>query len=261
VRPIVFMTDYGLQDAFVGTCHAVIERIAPGARVIDLTHAIPPQDVTRGAIVLGRAVRFLSADAVVVAVVDPGVGTERRPVAVAAGEMLLVGPDNGVISRACDALGGASHAREITSTEVVLQPVSATFHGRDVFAPAAAHLAAGLPLEHLGPEVDVGSLRRIEVPRPAVRPGAIQAHVSVVDAFGNVQLDVEPVHLAEAGLTGWILVGGRSLPLVTTFAELHEGEIGALIDSDGFLAIVANRASAADALGLETGGAVALEAQ
>ena len=142
-RPIVFLTDYGRSDAFVGICHGVMARIAPDARVIDLTHAVPRQDVLRGAVELARAVPYMPADAVYVAVVDPGVGSDRRAVAVAAGASLLVGPDNGVLSLAWDALGGVTEAVEIASPAVVLAPVSRTFHGRDIFAPAAAHLAAG----------------------------------------------------------------------------------------------------------------------
>jgi len=142
-RPIVFVTDYGLADGFVGICHGVMARIAPEARVIDLTHAIPRQDVMRGALVLGRATDFMPGDAVYAAVVDPGVGSERRSIAVrAASGAVLVGPDNGLLSMAWDAFGGAVAAVEIAAEDVVLQPVSKTFHGRDVFAPAAAHLEA-----------------------------------------------------------------------------------------------------------------------
>ncbi len=154
-RPIVFLTDYGLSDEFVGICHGVIARISPGTRIIDLTHAIPRQDVMSGALTLGRATRYMPADAVYLAVVDPGVGSDRRSIALrAASGALLVGPDNGVLSLAWDALGGTDTVVEVTAPDVVLHPVSKTFHGRDVFAPAAAHLSAGMPLEGLGPAVD-----------------------------------------------------------------------------------------------------------
>ena len=137
--PIVFMSDYGLADEFVGICHGVVARIAPRVRVIDLTHAIPRHDVAAGAMALGRAAPFMPEDAVYLGVVDPGVGSARRPVAVACGSgALLVGPDNGVLSMAWATLGGAAQAAEITSERVLLGPVSATFHGRDVFAPAAS---------------------------------------------------------------------------------------------------------------------------
>src|SRR4029450_8204561 len=154
-RPIVFMSDYGLADEFVGICHGVVIRIAPQVRVIDLTHAIPRHDVVIGAMALGRSAPFMPKDAVYLGVVDPGVGSARRPVAVACRSgALLVGPDNGVLSMAWATLGGPDQAAEITSERVLLDPVSATFHGRDVFAPAAAHLSIGLPLPDLAPPVD-----------------------------------------------------------------------------------------------------------
>ena len=165
-RPIVFCTDYGLQDEFVGVCHAVMARIAPDAHVIDLTHAIPRQDVGRGAMALSRAVAYLPDDAVVVAVVDPGVGSERRAVALSTSAgVLLVGPDNGLLSSTWEALGGVEEAREIAADGVVLTPVSETFHGRDVFAPAAAHLAAGMALERSGPSIDPRRSARTTRPR------------------------------------------------------------------------------------------------
>src|SRR5688572_23132791 len=150
-------------------------RIAPEARVIDLSHAVPRQDVLRGAVELARAVPYMPTGAVYVAVVDPGVGSKRRGVAVAAGSTLLVGPDNGVLSLAWDVLGGLTEAVEIQSPEILLAPVSRTFHGRDVFAPAAAHLAAGTPLGDLGPVTDVASLERLDVPGPMVAVGAVGA--------------------------------------------------------------------------------------
>src|SRR5207302_733107 len=147
-------------------------RIAPEARVIDLTHSIPPQDVLRAALVLAAAVPFVPDSAVFLAVVDPGVGSRRRGIAVRTESgRLLAGPDNGVLSLAWSALGGASTAAQIASPDVVRSPVSATFHGRDVFAPAAAHLALGRPLERLGQPIDPGTLVSVAVPRPAVSPG------------------------------------------------------------------------------------------
>ena len=172
-RPIVFLTDYGMADEFVGVCHGVMLRIAPDVRVIDLTHSIPRQDVMHGALTLGRATSYLPEDAVYVAVVDPGVGSGRGSIAVrAASGALLVGPDNGVLSLAWEALGGAEDAVEITSDDVVLQPVSRTFHGRDVFAPAAAHLAVGMPLAALGSALDVDRLHVLELPGPMVAVGS-----------------------------------------------------------------------------------------
>jgi S-adenosyl-L-methionine hydrolase (adenosine-forming) len=257
----VFLTDYGLSDPFVGICHGVIARIAPDVKVIDLTHAVPRQDVLRGAIELARAVPYLPDDAVLVAVVDPGVGSERRATAVAAGAALLVGPDNGVLSLAWEALGGADEAVWIENEDLMLTPVSRTFHGRDVFAPAAAHLAAGRPLTDLGPAVDVTALQRLEVPAPMVAPRAIGARVTGVDVFGNVQLNASIEELQAAGVSDErvLVVNGRRLPRAGTFAELPRHEPGMIVDSHGFLALVVNHGSAATAMRLGPGDAVIVE--
>lgn len=259
-RPVVLCTDYGLHDEFVGICHGVIARIAPEVRVIDLTHAVPRQDVFRGAVVLSRAVRFFPADAVFCAVVDPGVGSERRAVALRTGAgPLLVGPDNGLLSPAWEVLGGVTGAHEVSSDRVVLRPISRTFHGRDVFAPAAAHLAAGLPLDEVGPELDPQELRSIELPGPMVAPGAVGGRVTGIDGFGNVQLNVTVEHLAAAGVGDRLSIGPARLPLVGIFADLPEHGLGAIVDSQGFLALVVNKGSAAEALRLLEGAAVVIE--
>jgi S-adenosyl-L-methionine hydrolase (adenosine-forming) len=258
-RPIVFMTDYGLGDEFVGVCHGVIARIAPDAHVIDLTHAIPRQDVLQGAVTLARAARFMPEDAVYLAVVDPGVGSERRPVAVEASSgALLVGPDNGLLSMAWEALGGASRAAEIASEEVLLHPVSRTFHGRDVFAPAAAHLSVGMALQGLGPAADPETLRRVDLPGPMVTPGVIGARIVGIDGFGNVQLNVSLDDLEAAGLGALLSVGRWIIPRVATFADVPQGAAAAIVDSQGFLAFVVNHGSAARVLGLEPGATVTL---
>jgi hypothetical protein len=260
-RPIVFLTDYGLSDPWVGICHAVMYRIAPDAHVIDLTHAVPRQDVLRGAIELGRATAYFPADAVLLAVVDPGVGSQRRAVAVAAGSALLVGPDNGVLSLAWEALGGAHEAVWIENEDLLLTPVSRTFHGRDVFAPAAAHLAAGRPVADFGPQVDVGALHRLEVPSPMVAPGAVGARVTGVDGFGNVQLNAAIADLRAAGIVDVrvLVVNGHRLPRAGTFADLPEHEPGMIVDSDGFLSLVVNHGSAANAMRLSAGDTVVVE--
>jgi len=259
-RPIVFLTDYGLADGFVGICHGVMARLAPEARVIDLTHAIPRQDVMRGALALGRATDFMPGDAVYVAVVDPGVGSERRSIAVrAASGALLVGPDNGLLSMAWDALGGAEVAAEVVADDVVLLPVSKTFHGRDVFAPAGAHLARGLPLERMGPSIDPRELRALELAGPMVAAGVLGCRVTGIDGFGNVQLNAGPADLEEAGIGRFMRVAGRAVPRVQIFADIPEGTLGAIVDSEGFVALVVNRGSAAEMLGLTENAAVVLE--
>lgn len=266
-RPIVFISDFGLDDEFVGTCHGVIARISPGSRVIDLTHGVPPQDVVRAALILAESVPFMPGDAVYLAVVDPGVGTRRRAVAVRSRRgPLLVGPDNGVLSLAWDRLGGAAGAFEITSESVLLPAASRTFHGRDVFAPAAAHLAAGMRPEELGGPVDTGSLNSARVTEPQVHDGRIHGEVLGVDRFGNVQLNVREGHLAEAGLdqAGSVRVRtverAMTVRRVATFGDVEAGEFAALTDSRGWLAVIRTGGSAAQTLRLELGDPVVVEA-
>ena len=260
-RAVLFLSDYGLQDEYVGVCHAVMARLAPEARVIDLTHGLPPQDVAGGAQALAAAVPYAPADAVFLAVVDPGVGTARRAVVVEAGDALLVGPDNGLLVPAGRALGGVRGAFAITSERVMLHPVSATFHGRDVFAPVAAHLAAGLPPEEVGPAVDPATLHHLPAVAAEVEPGALRTWVAAVDRFGNVQLGAGPEHLDQAGLDGpevAVRAGGRDIrsPRVRTFAEVGEGRVGLLTDSRGRLALVLEGGSFAAALSLSVGDPV-----
>jgi S-adenosylmethionine hydrolase len=259
-RPIVFLSDYGLSDEFVGICHGVAARISPASQVIDLTHSIPPQDVLRGALVLARSVRFLPSGAVILAVVDPGVGTPRRPVAVETGQGgLMVGPDNGLLSLAWAEQGGVSRAVEIASDDVVLKPVSATFHGRDIFSPAAAHLAAGMAIERLGPSLDPRELVTVSVPAPSVEPGRVDCEVLRVDRFGNVQLSARPSDIQAAGLQGRarLDVEARtqttSVRPVGTFGDVQPGEFALIVDAAGWLAIVVNRGNAAEDLGLVPG--------
>ncbi len=262
-RPIVFLSDYGLEDEFVGTCHGVIARIAPESRVIDLMHAIPPHDVLRGALVLAQAVRFMPADAVFLAVVDPGVGTARCRLAVRTESGSdLVGPDNGVLSLAWARLGGVAEAVEIASPDVVLHPIAPTFHGRDVFAPAAAHLARGSDLASLGPPVDPGSLVILSLPEAEVRHGRVSTEVLAQDRFGNLQLSARPADLEAAGLSSARVLEVRglgvvaSLHVVASFGEVEHGDLALIVDSGGWLAIAVNGGSAAEALALSSGDAL-----
>ena len=260
MRPIVFCTDFGLDDEFVGVCHGVMQRVAPGVSVIDLTHAIARQDVLQGALVLSRAVRYMPPDAVYVAVVDPGVGGDRREIAVETGAgPVLVGPDNGLLSMTWTALGGATLAVAIASEAVLARPVSKTFHGRDIFAPAGAHLASGMRLEELGPFVEAGDLDVLELPGPMVTPGKIGARVMGVDGFGNVQLNVGPAEIEHAGLGERLVVGGVPVSRVSVFSDVPEQVVASIIDSQGFLALVVNRGSAAALLDLRPGATIVLE--
>lgn len=261
-RPIVFLTDYGLGDEFVGVCRGVMARIAPDARVIDLTHSVERQDVLAGALVLARAVPYMPEDAVYLGVVDPGVGSSRKAIAVRSGSgALLVGPDNGLLSMAWQALDGAGSAVEIASDRVILRPRSRTFHGRDVFAPAAAHLAAGSALEELGPPVPTDALQVVELPGPIVGGGRVGGRVVAVDGFGNVQLNVTPEDLRSAGIEGAsVTMGSTRVPRAAAFAEVAEGEAAVIVDSQGFVAIAVNRGNAAERFGLGPGDTVVLSA-
>jgi S-adenosylmethionine hydrolase len=266
VLPITFLSDYGYRDEFAGVCRAVIARIAPESRLIDLTHGILRHDVRAGGLVLAAAVPY-SPPGVHLAIVDPGVGTPRRAVAVRlhAGERVLVGPDNGLLWPAIERLGGAAEAVDVSFSTFRLEPVSATFHGRDVFAPVAAHIAAGVSLEAAGTPIDPGDLVRVEAPRARIEAGPrAVATVARVDGFGNVILDLYFDQLADSGLRL-----GRPLTIeasgdthdaiyARTFADVAEGGLLLYLDSSGSTALAVNRGSAAEALGLAPGDELAL---
>lgn len=253
-RPIVFATDYALHDEFVGVCHGVIARIAPGARVIDLTHSIRRQDVLAGALTLMRASRYMPEDAVWLGIVDPEVGAGRRAMAArTASGAFVVGPDNGLLSFLWRELGGLEACVEIESSDVVLQPLSRTFHGRDVFAPAAAHLALGRPLDALGRPVSEDLLLRLGLPSAKVEAGRIGCVVIDVDGFGNVELNVRPRDLEAAGLSQHFSVSDVFVRVAGTFSDVSEGEPLAVEDSQGFVAIAVNRGSAERLLGVREG--------
>ncbi|MBI4730464.1 MAG: SAM-dependent chlorinase/fluorinase [Acidobacteria bacterium] len=261
-RFVTFLSDYGYEDEFVGICHGVLKRIAPEVEVIDIGHGIPPQDVEAGALVLGQAVTFMPP-AVHVAVVDPRVGTDRRAVVIGtrAGPP-LVGPDNGVLWLAAEALGGAVQAHSIEREELLLTPVSRTFQGRDVFMPVAARLALGMPPEDVGPEVPVDSLVRFEMPKPRVDDDHVHGQVVQTDHFGNLQLNVHRQELEDIGvLLGdrlEIRIGGKSHTglYCLAFAEVPLGRFAVLEDSYRLLSIGMNRGSATRVLQAARGDAV-----
>jgi S-adenosyl-L-methionine hydrolase (adenosine-forming) len=264
-RPITFLSDYGYEDEFAGVCRAVIARIAPDAPVIDLTHGIPRHAVERGALVLANAVPFTPAG-VHMAVVDPGVGSPRRAVAVraAAEDRTFVGPDNGLLWPAIERLGGATQAVDVSLSPLRLEPISATFHGRDVFAPVAAHLARGASPADAGEEIDPGSLVRIESPEPVIDPGRVVAHVVSIDHFGNAALDLADRHLPQSGLRMGhpvrVEVAGptRDAVFALTFADVPEGGLLLYEDSNASLALAVNRGNAAAELDLKPGSEVTL---
>src|SRR4051812_34475340 len=260
--PVTFLSDYGHVDEFVGVCHAVIARIAPDARVIDLTHGIPRHDTRTGALVLARALPY-APPGVHLAVVDPEVGAERRGVAIRCAEegRFLVGPDNGVLMPAAAAFGGAVEAVGRARSPPRLEPVAATFHGRDVFAPVAAHLAAGAELAGAGDPLPVDELTPLELPEPVLGDGRIEAHTLAIDGFGNVQLDVSHEQLAGSGLKlgRGVSVNGERAQYARTFADVGPGELLLYEDAYRVLALAVNRGSAAEHLGLATDATVVLE--
>jgi S-adenosylmethionine hydrolase len=252
-RWVSFTTDYGTLDGFVAVVKGVIAGIAPDVTVIDVTHQVPARDVRRGAAVLAQTAPWLPP-AVHLAVVDPGVGTRRRGIAVVAARGVLVGPDNGLLLPAADVLGGMTAAYELVDPAYRLAEVSATFHGRDVFAPAAAHLCLGLDPSRLGPPV----ADPVRLPEPIVHigPGEIQAEVLSVDGFGNVQLAATEL----GGLTGDVRVQGLAATVGRTFADVPAGELIVLADSAGHVGIAVNHGNAAARLAVEPGDIVEIRA-
>lgn len=254
---ITLLTDYGHDDEFVGICHGVIASIAPDARVIDLTHGIPRHDVRRGAIVLRNALPYLP-HGVHVAVVDPQVGTERRALALRCENgQVLVGPDNGLLSLAWDTAGGVDLAVDITRSSHRLEPFSATFHGRDLFAPVAAHLSAGRELADAGEPVDSATIERIELPQSRVEAdGTLVAHAITIDSFGNVALDITHEQLAGTGLRlgGAVDIGAKGQRInghfTSTFADVEPGAAIVYEDAHRTLAVAINRGSVAFELDL-----------
>ena len=264
-RYLSFLTDYGLEDGFVAACHGVSARIAPHADVIDVTHLVPPGDVRRGAAVLAQTVPYLPP-AVHVAVVDPGVGTARRGVAVAAGDSVFIGPDNGLLSWAVTAAGGAACAFSLTNRNLWLSQVTPTFHGRDIFMPVAAHLATDAELAAAGEEIDVGDLVTLPPPERLVRDWVAAGEVLTVDRFGNVQLTITGADAAEIGIKpgGTVLVrcGHRqlSLPYRDTFGAVATGDLVTYTDSAGLISIAVNGGNAAQRLGLPPGARISIAA-
>jgi S-adenosylmethionine hydrolase len=259
---ISFLSDYGLDDEFVGVVHSVVRSLAPEVRVIDISHAVAPHDVRAGGLALARSVPYM-APGVVLGVVDPGVGTSRRGVAieVAHGEAFLVGPDNGLLAPAVAMVGGATAAVVLDNPEFHLDDVAATFDGRDIFAPVAAHLCRGVELDRLGTAIDPALLTPglLPVSQPT-DDGGIEAEVLWIDRFGNAQLNVDPEEIGE-----WpeaVTVEGGRLPRtamrVGTFGDIPTGGIGLVVDSYGLLALAVDRSSAAIELQLGEGSQITL---
>jgi S-adenosyl-L-methionine hydrolase (adenosine-forming) len=248
----------------VGTCHGVIKRIAPEAEVIDITHGIAPTNVLQGALVLASTLPYMP-EGVHLAVVDPGVGSDRKPLALRGADgRLFVGPDNGLLLEAAGRLGGVDEAVELVEPAFRLEPVARTFHGRDVFAPAAAHLAAGVELTALGPRLTPESLVRLQVPAPEIGTRRLRATVLSVDRFGNVQLNLLRTHVDRVGIEDGaqieLAVGFERYFAVAarTFAEVRPGDIVLYEDAYGNISLAVNKGNAAEMFGVEVGGELEL---
>ncbi|HEY3018172.1 MAG TPA: SAM-dependent chlorinase/fluorinase [Gaiellaceae bacterium] len=258
-RFITFLTDFGLQDDFVGTCHGVMKRIAPDVEIIDITHGIQAQAVLQGALTLANTIPFMP-EGVHLAVVDPGVGGSRRALALRDEQgRIHVGPDNGLLIPAAERMGGIAEAHELTNPEYALESVSRTFHGRDLFSPAAAHLALGVPLAELGPPIASDALARLELPQPEIGSTRIHCTVLSVDRFGNVQVNLERSHLEQVGI-----VPGTRVELQTgheryyaiaarTFADARPGDMILYEDAYRNVSIAINGGNAAAMLGVKEG--------
>ena len=258
---VSFLSDYGLRDEFAGVCRAVMLGLAPELRIVDVTHDIPAHDVRAGALALVRAVQYLP-DGIVLAIVDPGVGTERRAIAVETESGYFLGPDNGLLAPAVAMIGGADRAVSLTNDEYHLASPGPTFAGRDIFAPAAGYLAAGVPLTDLGEEIDPIGMVPGLVSLPNDEDGSIVGEVWWVDHFGNCQLNIDPAELQRLGVD----VGGsvelrfggqaRMARWVRAYGDAKPSELVALVDSYGLVSIALDRRSAAEELGLHGGSGI-----
>jgi len=258
---ITFLSDFGLKDDFVGTCHGVMKRIAPEAQIIDITHGIPPQAVLQGALVLANTIGFMPVG-VHLAIVDPGVGGPRRPIVLRdEDDRTYVGPDNGLLLPAASRVGIAA-AHELANPDYALETISRTFHGRDLFSPAAAHLARGAALDELGPPVDPESLVRLDLPELVVTDGGIVATLLYVDSFGNIALnltrdDVEGLGIVAGARVELELSGERYYAVMArTFADARPGDVILYEDSYKNMSLAISRGSAARMLHAAPGQAI-----
>ncbi len=264
---ITFLTDFGVEDDFAGTCHGVIKRIAPEADVIHITHGIDATRILQGAVVLANTLPYMPVG-IHLAIVDPEVGSRRRALVVRTQDgRLLVGPDNGLLVPAAEALGGIEEVNEITNRAYALEPVSPTFHGRDVFSPAAAHLALGVEPKELGDLVEPESLARLEFPKPELGQRRIRATCLYVDRFGNIQLNLTAKEVEALGIVPGVRVE-IELPVdrfyavaARTFADARAGDIILYEDAYQNIAVAISRGNAAQTFGVRAGTEVRLRAE
>jgi hypothetical protein len=250
-RYITFLSDYGLSDDFVGTCHGVIKKIAPEVEIIDITHGVTRHDILQGAVILANAVPYMP-ESVILAVVDPGVGGQRKSIAIRTSSgQYLVGPDNGLLSLAADALGGPEAAVELACSTYSLPEVCKTFEGRDLFSPAAAHLARGVELEKLGAPVPIAILERMDLPEPVIAGQDVTATAIYVDSFGNVQLHLsrEQLELTGAAVGKMLEVQHGDehwkVPFVRSFSDVDPEELMVYEDSYRKISFAVNQGDAA----------------
>jgi S-adenosyl-L-methionine hydrolase (adenosine-forming) len=262
-RPIVFASDFGIGNEWVGICHAVMAGISPASPIVDLTHLIRPLEVSTAALLIADSMSYIPENAVVLAVVDPNVGKDREIAVETRSGRCLVGPDNGLLSLGWEAAGGTSDVVEVTSPEVVRDPLAQSFRAPDTLCRGAAHLAAGLELARLGPNVDQRSLAVVTVAEPEVEDGRVSAEVIDFNRFGNVQLNVRAAHLTDATLADapilsvGAVAGSAEARRGATFADFDAGEYGLIFDERGWLTIVrGNPGSALEGLGLSLGDLV-----
>lgn len=263
MKPVCFISDFGLADDFVGTCKGVIVRIAPEVRIIDLTHDVPGFETTAGAEILKNSVRYMPSDAVYLAVVDPGVGTERRGLALQTESgSHIVGPDNGLLIPAAESLGGVAKAVSLTNSDYHVRPVSNTFHGRDIFSPAAAYLAAGVELSKLGEPVDKANLEVSDLSGVDVEGDGYSVRVISIDRYGNARLSMMQEELElPYGSTLNVDTGDGDMLVeyVDTFGSAKPGELVLVPDSHWRISLAINKGSARDALAIEVDHIIRLE--
>jgi S-adenosyl-L-methionine hydrolase (adenosine-forming) len=259
-RPIVFVSDFGLGKEWVGICHSVLAGISPQSPIIDLTHLIRPLEVQSGALLLADSMPYIAEDAVVLGVVDPNVGNDREVAIGTASGRYLVGPDNGLLSLAWEAAGGVATVAEITSPDVVRPPRAESFRAPDTLCRAAAHLAAGMPVDQLGPSVDPATLNALTLSEPEITDGQIRGEVLDFNRFGNIQVNLREADLARAGLedapimTIKALAGSAEAKRGSTYADFKACEYGVIFDERGWMEIVrGNPASALEGLGVALG--------
>jgi len=254
---LTLTTDFGTKDGFVGTLKGVIWGICPAAQIADISHEISPQNVLEGAFALWRAYMFFPSGTIHVAVVDPGVGTSRRPIAARLGVYTFVGPDNGLFTpmvEDAEKHGWPVEIVHLMNEKYFLPNVSRTFHGRDIFAPVAAHLSNGVPLAILGPALT--DPVRLQMPKPKKTADGWEAHITVIDIFGNCTTDLPAPALIKVNQVTFRLRGWEVHGLVTSYGHKKPGELVALVDSENYIEIAIVNGSAAKILGAQVGDVV-----